>query len=420
MTAPLSDTLLDGKAALAEHVARARDAREAFLEELVRAPSENPPGDCAPHAAFTAERLEELGFTVERHYVPAAAARAQNMKTCTNLIVRERFGPGPVIACNAHGDTVPAGRGWTVDPYAGCILDGRLYGRGAAIAKSDFATYAFALLALKSCAAAGATLQGAVELHFTYDGEAGGTNGPARLLELGLTHPSYAICSGFAYGVATAHNGCLQLEVALTGRTAHATEPEKGVDALHAATMMMSHLYEHRRSLANTRSQLPGIGPPTLVIASISGGSHGSLVPERVVFRLDRRVLPEESSGKVERDLTSQIRDFADRLPNVHVAVRRVLLAKPFAPTAGQEKLVDAVRRNARDVLGEEIWPHGIPRYTDARHYAAHGVPTVVYGAGPRTTSEARVYRADENLPLEDLHRATDVVARTLYDLLSG
>ncbi|HZI82851.1 MAG TPA: M20/M25/M40 family metallo-hydrolase, partial [Casimicrobiaceae bacterium] len=100
--------------------------------------------------------------------------------------------------------------------------------------------------------------------------------------------------------------------------------------------------------------------------------------------------------------------------------VRRILLALPFLPLPGQEKLVAVLRRNARAVLDEDIPAHGVPLYTDARHYSAAGVPTVLYGAGPRTLAEANGHRADENLALADLYAATEVVALSLYDLLAG
>jgi len=154
-------------------------AREvAFLAELVKCPSDNPPGDCAPHAERARRLLEGLGFEVEAHDVPQAAVHAAGMKSVTNLIVRHRFGGGPTVALNAHGDVVPPGLGWRHDPYGAIVEEGpggpRMYGRGVAVSKSDFATYAFALLALRDAAASGAGITGTVELHFTYDEEAGG------------------------------------------------------------------------------------------------------------------------------------------------------------------------------------------------------------------------------------------------------
>src|SRR5712691_9491089 len=110
--------------AIGEFLTRSREAQTRFLAELVRIPSDNPPGDCAAHAHRAAQLLEGLGLKVERHPVPQELVRARGMLSATNLIVRERFGPGPVIACNAHGDVVPPGLGWRSDPYGAAIEDG--------------------------------------------------------------------------------------------------------------------------------------------------------------------------------------------------------------------------------------------------------------------------------------------------------
>jgi acetylornithine deacetylase/succinyl-diaminopimelate desuccinylase-like protein len=346
------------------------------------------------------------------------------MVSCTNLVVRVRFGrgTGPVIALNAHGDVVPPGLGWTADPYGAEVRDGVMYGRGVAVSKSDFATYAFALRALQAAAAAGAgaPLDGNVELHLTYDEEAGGAIGPAWLLAHGVSRPDYVISAGFAYGITTAHNGCLHLEVEVVGKSGHAAEPEKGVDALEAATGILADLYALRRTYAATKSAVPGIASPTLVVGLIEGGINTNVVPDHVKFRLDRRIIPEENPADVEAALTRAIEDFARKLPGIGVTVKRILLAVPFVPIAGQEKLVAALQRHGRDVLGEDLATHGVPIYTDARLYTTTGVPAVLYGAGPRTLVEANGHRADERLVLADLHKATEVVARALAELLGA
>lgn len=408
----------DPQAFLRSFLAQRREQAADLLAQLVKTPSDNPPGDCAPHAVLAAALLEGLGFAVERHPVPPQEVRVNGMVTCVNLVVRERFGAGPVIACNAHGDVVPPGANWTTDPYGAKVRDGRMFGRGVAVSKSDFATYAYALLALKALAAAGVALHGSVELHFTYDEEVGGAIGPAWLLAQRMTRPDYALCAGFAYAITVAHNGCLHLEVEVQGKSGHAALPEEGVDALEAATGMLSDLYALRARYAAIRSSTPGIGSPTLVVGLIEGGVNTNVVPDRVVFRLDRRIIPEENPAEVEATLSAQIRDFGARWPGIRVRVRRVLLAAPLLPIPGQEVLVAALVAGARAVLGEEIAARGVPLYTDARHYSAAGVPTVLYGAGPRTLAEANGHRADENLRLEDLYRATEVVALALYELL--
>ncbi len=393
-----------------------QDAQVAFLRRLVQTPTDNPPGDCAAHAEVAAELLEGLGLTVERHPVPAELVRRHGMISATNLIVRHRFGPGPVIALNAHGDVVPPGQGWTTDPYGGVVKDGRMYGRGVAVSKSDFATYAWALLALR---ALDRPLGGTVELHFTYDEEVGGGIGPEWLIAQGLTKPDYALSAGFSYGVVTAHNGCLHLEVRVHGKIAHAALPHTGVDALEAATALLQRLYAYRQALAQTRSAIEGIDTPTLVVGLIKGGINTNVVPDLVTLRLDRRMIPEEDAGRAEAELRQVIEAaLADR-PGVRVEIERVLLATPLAPRPGTERLTALLQTHGQRVLGVPIRAHGVPIYTDARHYAAVA-PTVLYGAGPRTLEEAGGHNADENVKLSDLTAATKVVAATLLELLGG
>ncbi|MBI1776100.1 MAG: M20/M25/M40 family metallo-hydrolase [Proteobacteria bacterium] len=388
-----------------------------FLAELVRVPSDNPPGDCRRHGERAAALLAALGLEVERHEVPGELAQAHGMQAATNLIVRHRFGPGPVVALNAHGDVVPPGEGWTADPYGAEIREGWMYGRGVAVSKSDFATYAFALTAL---IASGMTLAGTVELHFTYDEESGGMIGPKWLLDQGLSRPDFAIAAGFSYQIVVAHNGCLHMEVSVRGKSAHAATPEAGVDALWAATEILGALYGLRESLAAKRSAIAGIRSPSLVVGLIEGGINTNVVPDLVRFRLDRRIIPEEAPVEAERELVALIHERAHAMPGITVEIRRLLEARPLVPSPGQDRLVEPLRRNAEAVFGETIEAGGVPLYTDARHYSAAGIPTVLYGAGPRSIADANAHRADERLSLTDLLRATQVMALTLADLLKA
>lgn len=402
---------------IGQFLAAERDRETAFLVELVKTPSDNPPGECAPHAERTAALIEALGLPVERHPVPDSLVRAHGMISATNLICRQRFGEsGPVIALNAHGDVVPPGEGWTTDPYGAAIVDGWMYGRGVAVSKSDIASYTWALLALK---ASGLPLRGTVELHITYDEETGGEIGPGLLLSEGLTKPDAAIGAGFSYAVVNAHNGALHLEVEVRGRSAHAAMPFTGIDALEAANGILAALYVWRRGLAERVSAVPGVGSPQLTVGLISGGINTNVVPDKVTFRLDRRITPEEVPAEVEAELRAVIEQAAAAHPGITVAIRRILLAEPLAPLPGSERLSDVLCAEASRIMGEDVAAKGVPLYTDARHYAAHGVPIVLYGAGPHTIQDANAHRADERLPLSDLFKATEVVARTLAVLLS-
>ncbi|HUG62414.1 MAG TPA: M20/M25/M40 family metallo-hydrolase [Methylomirabilota bacterium] len=393
------------------------DEEVAFLKALVRAPSDNPPGDCDAHAAVAADLLEGMAFTVERHPVPEPFVRQCGMRSVTNLIVRHVFGSGagPIIALNAHGDVVPPGEGWTADPYGAEERGGAVYGRGVAVSKSDFATYAFALKAL---IASGLPLDGTVELHLTYDEEAGGFVGPQWILEQGLSKPDLALSAGFSYAITTAHNGVLHLEIVVRGRQAHAAMPETGVDALEASWPILKALYDERHRLGGRTSAQKGIGSPKLTVGLISGGINTNVVPDRIVMRLDRRLIPEEVGTEVEAALIALIEAAAPKTPGLEVECRRIMLAEPLRPLPGVERLVSAIQAHAQAILGVPVEPTGVPLYTDARHYSAAGIPTILYGAGPRSILEANAHAADEHLKLSDLKAATEVVALALADLL--
>jgi succinyl-diaminopimelate desuccinylase len=392
------------------------DEEVRFLQELIRVPTPTPPGNNAPHAERTAELIKAWGFEAEKHAVPQADVEAYGLESITNLIVRRHYGEGPTIALNAHGDVVPPGEGWTKDPFGGEIEAGKIYGRAAAVSKSDFASFSFAVRALESLQA---KLKGTVELHFTYDEEFGGEMGPGYLLRNKLTKPDLMIAAGFSYEVVTAHNGCLQMEVTVHGKMAHAAIPDSGVDALQGAVKILNALYAQNTLYKQVTSTVEGITHPYLNVGRIEGGTNTNVVPGKVSFKLDRRMIPEENPVEVEASIRQVIADAAAQSQGISVDIKRLLLARAMKPLPGNKPLVDAIQKHGLAVFGEQIPAMGTPLYTDVRLYAEAGIPGVIYGAGPRTVLESHAKRADERLDLEDLRRATKVIARTLRDLLS-
>ena len=397
------------------------DEEVKFLQELVRVPTDTPPGNNAPHAERTAELLAAMGLAAEKHVVPEKDVLAAGLQSITNLIVRRRYGDGgKTIALNAHGDVVPPGEGWTHDPYGGEIVDGKIYGRATAVSKCDMASFAFALRALESL---DVKLSGSIELHFTYDEEYGGVVGPEWLLSQGLTKPDLMIAAGFSYQVIVAHNGCLQLEVSVHGDMAHAAIPDSGTDALQAAVHILNALYALNHDYLLVKSEVEGITHPYLNVGQITGGTNTNVIPGTVTFKVDRRMIPEEDPVAVEAGLRRSIEQAAASFQpprggrDIKVAIRRLLLSRAMKPLAGNQPLVEALQKHAETVFGEAIPALGTPLYTDVRLYVERGIPGVIYGAGPRTVLESHAKRADERLDLEDLRRATKVVARSLLDL---
>jgi acetylornithine deacetylase/succinyl-diaminopimelate desuccinylase family protein len=392
------------------------DEQVSFLQSVLSVPTDTPPGNNTPHALHTAELLKKYDMQAQPHEVPAEVVQAAGLESITNLIVKRQYGQGGrVLALNAHGDVVPPGDGWTYPPYAGEIHDGKIYGRAAAVSKCDFSTYVFAVRALESL---GVPLKGRIELQFTYDEEFGGELGPGWLLKNKLTQPDLAIAAGFSYQIITAHNGCLQLEVTVNGKMGHAAVPTSGVDALQAAVKIMNALYALNDAYKSITSKVPGINHPYLNIGLINGGTNTNVIPGKVVLKLDRRMIPEEDPAQVEQSLRDTIEKTWQALPGIIVQTRRILLARALKPLAGSDALVGALQQHAKAIFNEDVPACGTPLYADARLYCEAGVPVVLYGAGPRTVEESRAKQPDERLDLEDLRRATKVIARTCLDLM--
>jgi acetylornithine deacetylase/succinyl-diaminopimelate desuccinylase family protein len=399
-----------------------------FLQALVQVPTDTPPGNNAPHAEKTTALLSAFGYQAEQFPVPEDEVKAYGLTSLTNLIVRRPFGQGgKTIALNAHGDVVPPGEGWTHPPYGAQIENGQMFGRATAVSKCDFSTFTYALRAVEALRdQQQLPLKGNVELHFTYDEEFGGEKGPGWLLDKGHTKPDLMIAAGFSYQVVTAHNGCLQMEVTVHGKMAHAAIPDTGVDALQAAVHILNHLYAQNKLYQAITSKVEGIKHPYLNVGRIEGGTNTNVVPGTVTFKLDRRMIPEENPQEVEANIRQVIAQAVSEFnqgrasdSQVNIDIKRLLMAHAMKPLAGNAPLVNAIQNHGSQIFGEPIPAMGTPLYTDVRLYVEKGIPGVIYGAGPRTVLESHAKRADERLNLEDLRKATKVISRTLLDLLS-
>lgn len=390
-----------------------------FLKKLVQTASDNPAGDCLPIASVLEKQLQELGFeNVSLLEVDEESVKANGMISMANVLVPTVFGEGTNVVLNAHGDVVPPGLGWSVDPYGGEIIDGKMYGRGVAVSKSDIAAYTYAVLALNQVKE---KLSGRVDLAFTFDEETGGEIGPKWLLDRGYIKPDQAIVAGFTYSAVNAHNGCLHFEIKTTGKSAHAALPHTGIDAIEATNRIVNVLYEYRKKLAEIKSSIPGIDFPTLNVGLISGGINTNVVPDECTIRVDRRLIPEEDFIAAENEFRELVHQAVSDIPGIKIEIKKILHAKSFGPTPENTPLVQALAANWHSILKEEseLPVYGVPLYTDARHFYAAGIPTIMFGVGPKVLEEANGHRADENIRLSDLQAATKIVACTLYDLLA-
>lgn len=396
---------------VAERIRRALVARRAeqfrFLGELIRWPSPNPPGDTSAHADFVAGWLQAMDLAVEAVPVPEELTERAGVPGITNLVVRHEFGDGPTVVLNAHADTPPAGEGWRHDPFDPRVEQGAIHGLGCQASKANVAAFAFALQALKESAV---PLAGAVELHITYDGNTGGHFGPFWLLENRDRKPDVAVVGGYARGVVTHHVGCLHVEVDIRA--------DPGRDAMYAAARVMEAAYGMTRELEEMRSGILGLGRPTVAVTRLAGEGAGQALADSARLRLWRTTLPGENVDEVKQHVTSVLTRALIGISGVRCTARPAGVDQPFQPVPGSRPWTRVFLDAATAVSGEEMRVRGLPFVTDARHYTAHGIPTVIYGGGSRAYIRDRERTPGQVLALDDLRLGTEVTALAVASFL--
>jgi succinyl-diaminopimelate desuccinylase len=410
-------------------VDRAADEIVQFTADLVKIPTINPPGeeyDACAH--FLGDDLARRGFEVE--YI-AAEGRAEHTARHprVNVVGTRRGGPGPVVHLNGHIDVVPAGDGWTVDPFAGLVKDGKIFGRGVCDMKAGIAASVFAVEVIGR---AGVTLPGTVEISGTADEESGGFAGVAYLAETGrikkgrtdfviIPEPLNVdrICVG--------HRGVYWFEVTARGRIGHGSMPFLGVNAIDGMGRLLQAVRETLMpALASRLTAVPvvpaGARHATININGIDGGQpvNGIQTPCiadlcRAVF--DRRFLIEEGFDAAKQEITALVAKVADEARDVRFDVRDLMVVHPVR-TPDDSPVIGSLDRSINRVLGRHAELIASPGTYDHKHVARiAGVPhCVAYGPGELE----QAHQPDEYCRIDDLVTATKVIALATLDLMGG
>ena len=416
-------------------VEAARGEIVAFTAEMIRIPTVNPPGDCYRECAeLIGRRLAEAGLAAE--YVEATG-RPEHTGTHPRVNVfgrsgsaggaADRNGTGPRLHLNGHFDVVPPGEGWTVDPFAGLVRDGRIYGRGASDMKSGIAAAVFAVEAIRR---AGIDLEGAIDISATVDEESGGFAGVAHLCEAGIISArdtDYAIIPE-PFGptrVCLGHRGVYWFDVVAHGHVAHGSMSHLGRNAIDD----MGALLEAFRTrlgpeFALRRSALPVVPAPSrlpsLNVNAITGGQAGAdtqspCVPDRCVATFDRRFIPEEPFNEVRAEIAGLVAAVEREDPGRSFTIEDRMVVHPTGAPPGSP-LVRALSGAVRDVRGQEAELVASPGTYDQKHFARiAGIEhCVAYGPGP--LEEA--HQPDESCSVDDLVTSTQVLALAALELV--
>jgi succinyl-diaminopimelate desuccinylase len=410
-------------------VDRAADEIVEFTADLVRIPTINPPGDEYDACAhFLGDDLQRRGFDVE--YI-AAEGRAEHTARHprVNVVGSRRGGPGPVVHLNGHIDVVPAGDGWTVDPFGGLVRDGKIYGRGVCDMKAGIAAAVFAADAI---ARAGITLPGTIEISGTVDEESGGFAGVAYLSETGriqhgrtdfviIPEPLNVdrICIG--------HRGVYWFEVTARGRIGHGSMPFLGVSAIDGMGRLLQSVREELMpALASRRTAVPVVPPgarhATININGIEGGQPVDGIQTPCVADLccavfDRRFLIEEGFDAAKQEIAELVARVAAEAHGVRFDVRDLMVVHPTR-TPDDSPVIGALDHAIRSVLGRPAQLIASPGTYDHKHVARiAGVPhCVAYGPGELELA----HQPDEYCRIDDLVNATKVIALSTLDLMGG
>ena len=400
-----------------------------FTCRLIRVPTVNPPGDAYEECArLIGDTLARTGVDVE--YFPAEGCPEHTRAHPRINVVGLRRGrvPRPAVHLNGHFDVVPAGAGWTVDPFAGVVRDGRVYGRGACDMKAGIAAAVYAAEAIRR---AGIELEGSLEISGTVDEESGGFAGAAWLARhgrLSAARSDYVIIPEplNVDRICLGHRGVYWFEIETRGRMAHGSMPFLGVSAIEHMGVILDRL---RRDLLPVLSQrttampvVPGAARhATLNVNGIAGGQpvDGLQTPCvadvcRAVF--DRRFLVEEPFDVVKHEIEALVARAAAETPDLTYALRDLMVVEPVCTPEGSP-LVESLERSVRRVLGREATRVASPGTYDQKHVDRIGGIRHCVAYGPGILDLA--HQPDEWCGVDDLINATKVIALSILDLTS-
>jgi acetylornithine deacetylase len=370
-----------------------------LLRDLVALPSINPMGrplqgpEIYEHqvTAYLEDFFRTLGVPYERQSV--APLRDNVVARC------DAAGAQRILLFEAHQDTVPIDN-MTIAPFGARIENGRLYGRGACDIKGGMAAMlaAFARVVRDQPRGAGSLLMACtVDEEHTF-------RGVTKLVERGVQADMAVAAEPTRLQIVRAHKGVVRWQVATSGRSCHSSSPEQGVNAIYRMGRLLAGIEQYAERLRASRTD-PLLGPPTLSVGRIEGGTSVNTVPDRCFIEVDRRLIPGEDAAAAPAQLAAFLKEQAGIDFPFECSPPR--MGNPALRPDGSEELVSRLGRAIDDVKGSHrvtVVPYG----TDAATIAAAGVPAVVFGPG----DIAQAHTCDEWVSLEEVAEAGEILYR--------
>lgn len=377
----------------------------ALLQAMVQAESVNPPADTRACATVLLDMLHAEGID---------GGPIEGRIRAVNVFASMTCGlPGPRLILNGHIDTVPAGDGWTVNPFGGELRDGYIWGRGACDMKSGVAAMLMAMVELKR---SGRPFNGEILLQAVADEETGSQFGTLHLVELGYAPtPALAICGEpTSLRVELGNRGLRWIDIIVRGKASHAGRPGLGANAVSAAAEIVRRIEAIEFTTRDERFETP---EPSFAVTKIEGGHTVNVIPDRCGLSVDRRMLPGETEEQVMAELESAIAPVRDSRPGIEVDVQVQIRPGSWDPyeISPDEPVARAAVDAARAVLGREPEIGYKAASTDASHLVTRaGIPTVLFGPGNETLS----HRPDERIAVDDLIKGVEIYVEMFRRLL--
>jgi len=371
-----------------------------FVLEMIRIPTENPPGNYGPITGYLEQRFKTFGFETTVVGKPGKP----------NVLARLRGTEGrPVLILNAHTDTVPAGEGWTVDPFAGVVKEGKIYGRGAYDCRARIALYAMAMKALKD---ANISLAGDVVLAATVDEEIGGFDGPKYLLENGYLEGDMAIVEGQDTSLRCAHKGILWLEITTYGQLEHGGREWLGINAIEKMHKVLTVLARLKSKYGRMGTTWPGEFNrfTSINIGTIKGGVKTNAVASKCTITVDCRVVPDQRTCEVKKEIEAEIQALRETDPDFRVEIETIIEEEPQVLSTDLE-LFRVIQQVMKERSGKELPVEAFFGLTDSRWFNKMGVPAINFGGPGGSETGVGGHKADEFVRITDLVEATKNMA---------
>lgn len=377
-----------------------------MLRDLIKIPSQNPPGEEQRIAEYCADKCRRLGLDTD--IVAHEEGRSTVIATLPGTQSK------PVLLYHAHLDTVPVGdkKRWQFDPFGGCIQDKKIYGRGACDTKNDIAAM---IQVAEALVKSGVSIEGNLILCFAADEEAGGRLGTAYALNQGYFNDVDMVVAGEQTGlrVGIAEKGAATLSIRTNGVSAHASQvTEKRTNAINKMGKILCTLDEKYLPTLKQRTHRL-LGTPTYNAGVIKGGTRSNTVAEQCELQLDCRFLP----GEKAEDIRQQIKKLIERLcqddPDIEATIEIIREAKPFE-IQENNPLVKQLRTAIEKIKGVDLGVTGYYPASDGRFFAHKNIPTVVFGSG----NSLQAHTTDEYVEIDQVIDSTKILALLAISVL--